>query len=78
MCTEVTRSEQERGHVGVPPGHAHMPVNRGVSCRAIDDEVMASRLALDGGADRGVDEIVPCCPPQRLAQIGGIFLAQHI
>jgi hypothetical protein len=43
---------------GLPPGHAHMSGNRGVARHAINSEVMTSRLALDGGADRGADEIV--------------------
>src|SRR5215210_4454102 len=43
---------------------------------AVDDEVVALRLAQDGGIDRRIDEIVAFRGTQRRAQISSVFLAE--
>src|SRR4029077_11140666 len=46
---------------------------------AVDDEIMALRLAQERSIDRRVDELVAFRCAQRRAQVGGILLAEtHI
>src|SRR5882757_2880986 len=60
-------------------GHAHVARHRRALGAAVDDEVVALRLAQDRGVDRGVDEIVALGGAQRRAQVGGVFLPEaHI
>src|SRR6266702_4471938 len=62
-----------------PAGHAHMAGDRGPVVAAIDDEIVAFRLAADRLADRRVERLVAFRLPQRCAQIGRILLSEaHI
>ena len=53
-----------------------MPADARAVVPAIDDEVVAFRLQADGAVDRRGQQIVVGGSPQRLAQIGGILVAE--
>ena len=57
-------------------GNAHVPADAGAVVPAIDDEVVAFRLQPDGAIDSGAEKIIVRGCPKRLAQIGGIFMAE--
>src|SRR6202042_2308398 len=61
------------------PGHAHMARERRPAMAAIDDEVVALGFSPNRLVDRGKQKIVAFGCAQRLAQVGGILLAEaHI
>src|ERR1700730_14787938 len=57
-------------------GDAHMPADARAVVPAIDDEVVTLRLQADGAVDRRTEQIIVGGGPQRLAQIGGILVAE--
>src|SRR6202012_3778133 len=61
---------------GLPAGHAHMAADARAVVAAIDDEVMALGLEPNGAVDRGAQQFIVARGPQRLAQVGGVFLAE--
>src|SRR5712692_3751794 len=57
-------------------GNAHVPADARAVVPAIDDEVVALRLQADGAVDRSSEHIVVGGGAERLAQIGGILVAE--
>src|SRR3984893_12837574 len=53
-----------------------MAADAGAVVPAVDDEVVTLRLQTDGAVDRGAEELVVGGGAQRLAQIGGIPVAE--
>src|SRR2546428_680094 len=59
-----------------PAGHAHMAGETGPVVAAIDDEIVAFRLAVDRLADRCFERLVAFRLPQRRTQVGGVLLPE--
>src|ERR1700724_122773 len=59
-----------------PAGHAHMPGDGGPVMAAVDDEVVALGLAVDGFANRRFERLIAFGLTQRGAQIGRVLLAE--
>ena len=57
-------------------GNAHVPADARAVVPAIDDEVVALRLQADGAVDRRAEEFIVGGGSQRLAQVGGILVAE--
>ena len=63
----------------LPAGDAHVPREGRPLVAAVDDEIVALGLARNRFVDGGEEEVVALGGAQRLAQIGGILLAEaHI
>src|SRR3546814_6793060 len=54
----------------------HMPWDGGRAAPAVDDEVVALRLARDGGVDGGLERRVVLAGAQRGAEVGRVLLAE--
>src|SRR3954453_9505060 len=68
-----------RREYGLAAGHAHVARYRRTAMAAVDDEVMALRLAQNCGIDCRIEQIVALGGTQRRAQISGVFLPKtHI
>src|SRR4029450_5585767 len=57
-------------------GDAHVARDARAVMPAVDDEVVALRLQPDGAIDGSRQQIIVGGGPQRLAQIGGILVAE--
>src|ERR1700682_397838 len=57
-------------------GDAHVAADARTGVPAVDDEVVALRFQADGAVDRQAEELIVGGRPQRLAQIGGILVAE--
>src|ERR1700674_629746 len=57
-------------------GNAHMAADTGAVVPAIDDEIVALGVQADGAVDRCAEQLVIGGGAQRLAQIGGILVAE--
>src|SRR5215208_1575108 len=57
-------------------GYAHVAGQCRLLVTAVDDEIMAFRLAADRFADRGMQRLIAFRRPQRCPQVCSVFLAE--
>src|SRR5258708_34776536 len=70
------RPADSLGAAASAAGNAHVAADARAVVPAVDDEVVALWLQADGAVDREAEQLIVGGRPQRLAQIGGILVAE--